>query len=195
MLVREYVDDALDRERVAHVDPPDASPGDGRADHEAVQEAGDVVLGCVFGGAGHLHAAVDARQRHADIGGARLALHARQCAGHIHLNIQPRCPAHAIRLSLCDCGVARAAWSSARTIARRASGILKSFPPNPRAPRSSISAAPAKPPALARLPLSASSASRSRHGLWATPPSASRASLTVSPASSSAAATETRANA
>ncbi len=74
-------------------------------DEARVREARGVELSGVFGGAGDLGDAVNARCRGADV-----FLHG---------------GAHAIFLLDCDCGVPRAACDSARTIARRARSILK----------------------------------------------------------------------
>src|ERR1043166_8513015 len=167
--------DALDAQRVGKVAARDPPLGDGRRDHEPVREIGHVVLGGVFRRAGDLGASIDPRSRFAERAG-----------GH---------GAYLMRLSDCDCGVPAAAWASARTTPRRASAILKSLWPKPRASRRTTAAARAKVSRVAGAPASASSAARSRHGLCATPPSASRASLIVPPSISRPTATETSANA
>ena len=104
----EHVDHAVDAQRFAGVDARDAPFRDGRLDDIAMDEAGDIELAGIFGLAGDLGPAVDAGRRCSDIG----------CHG-----------AHRIFLSDCDCGVPRAAWLSVRTMARRASPILKSLCP------------------------------------------------------------------
>src|SRR6185437_12575149 len=173
VLVGEHVQHALGAQRRAGVDTGDAPFGDRRGDDGGVSETRRIGIAGVFGGSGDLGAAVDAGCGCAD-------------KGH---------GAHRIFLLDCDCGAPAAAWLSARTMARRASSILNVLCSKPRASRRIASAARAKASRFAGWPRSAASAAWSRHGLCATPPSASRASLIVSPSSSSAAATETSANA
>src|SRR5438874_13736344 len=72
---------------------------------------------------------------------------------------------------------------------------LKRVVLKPLASLSSRSPARLNVVAVAAWPRSAASAEGSRHGLWATPPRARRASLIRPSSSSSAAATETSANA
>src|SRR5262249_7277811 len=79
----------------------------------------------VFGKVGRLRGVVDGGGRVGEVGGG----------GH------GRSPPYLIRLSACDCGLPRAAWVSARKMPRRASSILKSLWPKPRASRSTVSAA------------------------------------------------------
>ena len=104
MLMGKDVDDAGDAQCLAGIDTADAPFRYGRPDDIALDEAGDVELAGIFGFAGDLGPAVDARGSCSDIG----------CHG-----------AHRIFLTDCDCGVPRAAWLSVRTMARRASPILK----------------------------------------------------------------------
>src|SRR5262245_52964979 len=179
MLVSEDVEHALHRQRICNVDPLNATPGNGGRDHDAMRETGHIVFGRVLRNAGNFRKSVDPGGRFAEMTGE----------GH------STPPAYLMRLSDCDCGVPRAAWPSARRTARRASSILKSLWPKPRAPRSSVSAACAKLSRVGDAPLSCASAARSRHGLCATPPSARRASLILSPSISRPTATDTRANA
>src|SRR5262249_48659169 len=89
----------------------------------------------------------------------------------------------------------RAACCNARTTARRASSILKVLWAKPCAPRMMVSPTASKWSLVALIPFNMASASRFRHGLWATPPSARRVSVIVSPSIRSAAATDTSANA
>src|SRR5262249_2634142 len=88
-----------------------------------------------------------------------------------------------------------AACFKARTMARFDNSILNELYSNPLASRMIASATIWKFSLVAVLPFSNISASVFRHGLCATPPSATRASLIVSPDNSSAAATDTSANA
>src|SRR5947209_2328388 len=174
IFVREHVDHAFDGKRFAGVDARDPAFCNARGNERTVRKIVSRVFGGVFRRAGHLGAAVDARRRYADVG---------------------RRAAHRIFLSAWDCGVPRAAWVSARTIARRASSILKALCGKPRALRNSASAARRKISSSGFCPSSTASASRSRQGLCATPPSAKRACLIVPPSNSTPTAIETSANA
>src|SRR5262245_58248188 len=110
-----------------------------------MREAWNVELRGIFGSAGDLGDAVDAGGWGADV--------------FLHGDAQ------AIFLWDCDCGVPRAAWLSARTMARRARSILKVLWPKPRASRRTRSAARANVASSAFCPRSAASACRFRHGL------------------------------
>src|SRR5215467_12326619 len=90
-----------------------------------MREIWHVEFAGIFGGASDFEAAVDAGGGLADL-----------VAGCDHDAL-----CQTTRLSDCDCGVARAACVSVRTMPRRASSILKSLWPKPRASRSSASAA------------------------------------------------------
>ncbi len=104
VLVRNHVDNALDAQGGASLDPGDAALRDRRRDDAPVRKPGDIELGGVFRGAGDLGDAVDAGGGSADV----------LCHGD----------AQTIFLDDCDCGVPRAAWESARTMQRRARSIL-----------------------------------------------------------------------
>src|SRR5262245_2174566 len=142
MLVRKHVEHAVDRQRIRGMNALDPPLGNGGRDHETMRQAGHVVFGGVFRKSGNLRVSIDAGGRLAEVAGG----------GHGAL------PAHLIRLSACDCGVPRAAWVSARRMPRRASSILKSLWPKPRASRSTVSAACRKFSRVARAPLSCASA-------------------------------------
>lgn len=110
VFMRENVEHAFDAQRVARVNVRDAALGDRRCHDGGVDEAIDIVLAGILGGAGHLGMTVDAGGRSADVG---------RCAiSH---------GAHRTFLDDCDCGVPRAACVSARTTARRARSILKAL--------------------------------------------------------------------
>jgi hypothetical protein len=73
VLVREHIDNAVDAQRLAHINAGDAAPGNSRRDDAAIGEAGAVELGSIFCGAGNLGAAVDAGCRRTDMLGHGLA--------------------------------------------------------------------------------------------------------------------------
>src|SRR5262249_4295052 len=107
VLVREKPENAIHAQGVTRVESDDAAARDGRGDDAAMGEIGGGELGGIFRRPGDFRAAI-----HAGGGSADRAGHG---------------GAHAIFLWDCDCGVLRAAWVSARTMARRASGILKAL--------------------------------------------------------------------
>src|SRR6185295_3758275 len=92
-------------------------------------------------------------------------------------------------------GPVRASSQSIRTMTLRARVSLNALPGSGAAAASSASAARPNHCAVAGRPASTRSAVRARHGTGATAPMASRTSLTTPPATSSAAATDTTANA
>ena len=175
VLVRKHVEHALDAQGGAEIDACDATLCDCRRYNAAISKAWHVELGGIFCGAGDLREAVDAGSGSADV----------RCHGR----------AQTIFLDDCDCGVPAAACSRARTIARRASSILKLLCAKPMASCKMTSAASPNAVRLGCRPSRVCSASGTRQGLWATPPKATRASF-IAPASIlRAAATETRAKA
>ena len=104
--MREHVEHVFDRQRATCVDLRDAAFGDGRGDDAAIGEVGGFELAGVLRRAGDLGASVDAGGRGADI----------RCHG-----------AHRIFLLDWTCGVPFAACVKVRTMARRASSILKAL--------------------------------------------------------------------
>src|ERR1700754_3753851 len=121
ILVCKHIEHAADPERFAGIDAQDTAFGDGRLDNIGIDEVRGAELSGIFGRAGDLGPTVDAGYRGADVGACR--------------NV------HRILLLDWDCGVARAAWVSARMTARRARSILNVLWPYPLAPCSSRSAA------------------------------------------------------
>src|SRR5689334_13863264 len=124
--------------------------GDRRGDDKTKGQSGYDVLGGVFRCAGNLRLPVDPGRRLAQIAGTQV--------GHIG-------SAHLTRLSVCDCGVPFAAWLKARTMARRASSILKSLWPKPRASLRTLAATCVNDSRRGGAPINCASARRSRHGL------------------------------
>ena len=122
ILMREHVDHAFNRKRLARVDTGDPALGD-RGCHDAgMREAGCIELAGVFRRAGDLGAAIDAG------------------CGSPDVSRHGPAPAHRIFLLDCDCEVPAAACVSARTIVRRARSILKALCSKPFASRSTRSA-------------------------------------------------------
>jgi hypothetical protein len=113
ILVCEDLDHPRDGARRPVVECDHVAGRNGACNDAAVQQAGRIVLRGVFRAARYLEAAFNAARRPADVQGVRHVRSAHQRT----------------RLSVCDCGVPEAAWPSARTIARRASPILKSLWP------------------------------------------------------------------
>src|SRR5262249_50059290 len=147
--------------RIAHVHADDAALADRRGHDETV---GGLALCRVFvrvrGPAGHLQRTVDAVERATDWPGEIALRHRRSPY---------------VRPAACV--------SVARSV-RRASGILKSLWPYPRAFWSAAMPAASNDARVGAAPTSTASASTDRHGLYDKPPNATRAPRTRSPSKS-----------
>ena len=178
------------------IETSDAAARDARYRQHRIEHAGRMLVGGIFGGAGHLEHAVSARQRLTDIRavadmGGRLRKRDLRHGPGLRKRRQRVKPGSAGMRS----GVPAAASASARTTTRRASSILKALSPDGLASASAARRRAANSAALGRRADQKRSASRARHGFKATPPSATRASAMTSASMRRAAAAETIAKA